>query len=112
MNSYAPGTPEWFSQVHEEVVDPARRIVDPHHHLWPVGGSLPYGLDQLHDDASSLNAAQVIAKMDQHILLQLAKQSLLLESHYETLRISSRALLPMPTSVVMTSTTFLMHTQK
>jgi hypothetical protein len=61
---------------------------------------------------SSLNAAQVIAKMDQHILLQLAKQSLLLESHYETLRISSRALLPMPTSVVMTSTTFLMHTQK
>jgi hypothetical protein len=51
MNSYVPGTPEWFNQVQEEVVDPARRIVDPHHHLWPIGGSLPYGLDQLHDDA-------------------------------------------------------------
>ena len=53
MNSYIPGTPEWFGQVEEEVVDPARRIVDPHHHLWPVGGSLPYGLDQLHHDATA-----------------------------------------------------------
>ena len=53
MNSYAPGSPEWFNQVQEEVVDPGRRIVDPHHHLWPIGGSLPYGLDQLHDDATA-----------------------------------------------------------
>ena len=53
MNSYAPGTPEWFSQVHEEVIDPARRIVDPHHHLWPIGGALPYGLDQLHGDTTA-----------------------------------------------------------
>ncbi len=34
----------------EEVIDPGRAIVDPHHHLWPVGGSLPYGLDDLHAD--------------------------------------------------------------
>ena len=45
-----PGTQEWLDQVREEVVDPAQRIIDPHHHLWPVGGSLPYGLDDLHAD--------------------------------------------------------------
>ncbi len=32
------------------MVDPDRRIIDPHHHLWPVGGALPYGLDELHGD--------------------------------------------------------------
>jgi L-fuconolactonase len=59
MSSFTPGSPEWFSQVHEEVIDPSRRIVDPHHHLWPVGGSLPYGLDQLHGD---LNAGHLVEK--------------------------------------------------
>ena len=33
------------------VVDPDQRIVDPHHHLWPAGGALPYSLDDLHADA-------------------------------------------------------------
>ncbi len=46
----APGTPEWLALVDEDVVDPDRPIVDPHHHLWPEGGSLPYGLDDLHAD--------------------------------------------------------------
>ena len=32
----------------EEVVDPQQRIVDPHHHLWPIGGAMPYGLADLH----------------------------------------------------------------
>ncbi len=45
-----PGSPEWFAQNVEEVVDPGRAIVDPHHHLWPQGGSLPYSLDDLHGD--------------------------------------------------------------
>ncbi len=45
-----PGSPEWLAQHLEEVVDPGRAIIDPHHHLWPVGGSLPYGLDDLHGD--------------------------------------------------------------
>lgn len=53
MSTYVQGTPEWFAQVTEEVIDPSRPIVDPHHHLWPVGGALPYGLDELHGDTSS-----------------------------------------------------------
>lgn len=49
----APQTPEWYDQVVEGVVDPDQRIIDPHHHLWPVGGALPYGLDDLHGDTGS-----------------------------------------------------------
>jgi predicted TIM-barrel fold metal-dependent hydrolase len=45
-----PGSEEWLRSVHEDVLDPAQRIVDPHHHLWPAGGALPYGLDELHAD--------------------------------------------------------------
>lgn len=45
-----PGTPEWRDQVVEEIVDPDQRIIDPHHHLWPTGGAMTYGLDDLHDD--------------------------------------------------------------
>ena len=40
----------------EEVVDPARPIVDPHHHLWPAGGALPYGLDELHSDVDGTSS--------------------------------------------------------
>ena len=50
--TYAPGSIEWFAQVQEEVIEPELPIVDPHHHLWPVGGALPYGLSELHKDAS------------------------------------------------------------
>jgi len=37
-----PGTAEWHAQVQEPTVDPPRRIVDPHHHLWrrPTGDYL------------------------------------------------------------------------
>lgn len=45
-----PGSDEWLNQFAEDVIDPDRRILDPHHHLWPAGGALPYGLDQLHAD--------------------------------------------------------------
>lgn len=45
-----PGSQEWFDQVVEDVVDPDQRIVDPHHHLWPEGGALPYGLAELDAD--------------------------------------------------------------
>jgi len=44
------GTPEWLGQVAEEVVNPAQRIIDPHHHLWPEGGALPYSLADLQAD--------------------------------------------------------------
>ena len=30
-----------------------RVIVDPHHHLWPEGGALPYGLEELHGDTDA-----------------------------------------------------------
>jgi predicted TIM-barrel fold metal-dependent hydrolase len=29
-----PSTPEWYAQVVEDIIDPERRIIDPHHHLW------------------------------------------------------------------------------
>ncbi len=34
MSNPEPGTQEWLDQVKEGIVDPARRIIDPHHHLW------------------------------------------------------------------------------
>lgn len=48
-----PMTQAWLDLVAEDVVDPDQRIVDPHHHLWPVGGMLPYGLADLTTDAGS-----------------------------------------------------------
>jgi len=26
--------PGWLDQVQEEIIDPHRSIIDPHHHLW------------------------------------------------------------------------------
>ncbi len=40
---------EWLGQVREEVIDPAREIVDPHHHLWPKP-LLSYDLEELWSD--------------------------------------------------------------
>jgi predicted TIM-barrel fold metal-dependent hydrolase len=48
-----PLTPEWYDQVDEKVLDPDQAIIDPHHHLWPPGGTLPYGPDELHADVAS-----------------------------------------------------------
>ncbi len=48
-----PGTQEWLDLVVEPVIDPDTRIVDPHHHLWPAGGALPYGTDDLAADTGS-----------------------------------------------------------
>jgi len=41
-----PGTQEWLDQVIEDVIDPDLEIIDPHHHLWPVGQGLPYQRDE------------------------------------------------------------------
>lgn len=54
-----PGSPGWLEQVVEEIVDPDQRIIDPHHHLWPTGGALPYGLDDLHGDTGSGHKVEV-----------------------------------------------------
>jgi len=53
MSSPLPGSQDWLDLVLEEVVEPDLPIVDPHHHLWPVGGPLPYGPQELWADVNS-----------------------------------------------------------
>jgi len=53
MDVPAPGSQAWLDLVVEDVLDPDRPIIDPHHHLWPPGEGLPYGLADLHGDADS-----------------------------------------------------------
>ncbi len=52
MDSPPPGSEEWRALVHEPIAEPERRIVDPHHHLWPAG-PLPYSLPDLLADVGS-----------------------------------------------------------
>ena len=53
-HSPEPGSEDWLSQVHEDVIDPARPIIDPHHHLWGSGRRWPpYQVDDLRADTSS-----------------------------------------------------------
>ncbi|MFT4656931.1 MAG: L-fuconolactonase [Candidatus Aldehydirespiratoraceae bacterium] len=47
-----PGTPEWYAQSVEAAIEPGCDVVDPHHHLWPPGGPMPYGVDDLVADTS------------------------------------------------------------
>src|SRR6202042_2062943 len=49
---YADPRPDWLALHEEEVLDPARPIVDPHHHLWDRGGQR-YLLDDLTSDIAS-----------------------------------------------------------
>ena len=53
MTQPAPGSEEWLQLVNEDVIEPDLPIVDPHHHLWPPGGRLSYGMDALHHDTAS-----------------------------------------------------------
>ena len=43
---------DWLAQVQEPVIDPAREIVDPHHHLWDRNGAR-YLLEQLWADTNA-----------------------------------------------------------
>jgi L-fuconolactonase len=52
MSSPPAGTDAWYALVEEDVVDPGQRIVDAHHHLWPIGGLIPYDLADLHADVA------------------------------------------------------------
>ena len=49
----APSSQAWLDSLVEEVIDPAAAIIDPHHHLWPAGGAMPYGLADLEHDLDS-----------------------------------------------------------
>ncbi|WP_137700166.1 amidohydrolase family protein [Marimonas lutisalis] len=44
---------DWHAQVREEIIDPAREITDPHHHLWPERLGSRYELPQLWADTQS-----------------------------------------------------------
>ncbi len=48
-----PGSDEWLNSTVEDVVDPDVEIIDPHHHLWPAGGAMAYGLADLESDLAS-----------------------------------------------------------
>ena len=49
-----PRTPEWYAAVEEEVVDPERPIIDPHHHLWETTSMWgAYVLEDLWADTES-----------------------------------------------------------
>jgi len=52
MSNPSPGTPEWLKQVQEDIVDPDRRIIDPHHHLWRRPG-YDYLVENLREDTGS-----------------------------------------------------------
>ena len=58
MGAPVPGTQEWLDLVVEDVLEPDLPIVDPHHHLWPPGGRLPYGLAELHADTDAGHAVE------------------------------------------------------
>ncbi|MEM9520148.1 MAG: amidohydrolase family protein [Actinomycetota bacterium] len=44
---------DWLATRAEAPVDPHRPIVDPHHHLWPAGHGLAYGVDDLVGDTGA-----------------------------------------------------------
>lgn len=49
---YADPRPDWLALRQEEVIDPARPIVDPHHHLWDRGGQR-YLIEEIASDVAS-----------------------------------------------------------
>ena len=52
MSQPHPGSDEWLDLVREDIVDPDRPIVDPHHHLWRRSSST-YALEELWRDTES-----------------------------------------------------------
>ncbi|MFT4561495.1 MAG: L-fuconolactonase [Gammaproteobacteria bacterium] len=52
---------DWLAKVPEEIVDPNRRIIDPHHHFFVAGGDFPfYDLDSLWGDTETHNVEQTV----------------------------------------------------
>src|SRR5581483_3144205 len=49
---YADPNEDWLALHTEEIIDPARPIIDPHHHLWDRGGQR-YLMEEMTDDVSS-----------------------------------------------------------
>ena len=53
MTTLTPGSNDWLAQVREPIIDPAREIIDPHHHLWRNRFSQDYLLDELWADTGA-----------------------------------------------------------
>jgi predicted TIM-barrel fold metal-dependent hydrolase len=49
---YADPRPDWLALRHEDIIDPQRPIVDPHHHLWDRSGQR-YLIEEIADDIAS-----------------------------------------------------------
>jgi predicted TIM-barrel fold metal-dependent hydrolase len=49
---YADPREDWLRLHTEDIIDPARPVVDPHHHLWDRGG-LRYLIEEITDDIAS-----------------------------------------------------------
>jgi predicted TIM-barrel fold metal-dependent hydrolase len=49
---YADPRPDWLALRTEDIIDPKRPIVDPHHHLWDRGGQR-YLIEEMAADAAS-----------------------------------------------------------
>lgn len=51
---------DWLAQVQEDILDPGREIIDPHHHLWPQP-DMHYNVDEfLADLTSGHNVKQTV----------------------------------------------------
>ena len=57
---YADPREDWLAQRTEEVIDPARPIIDPHHHLWDRGGQRYLIEDITADIASGHNVIATV----------------------------------------------------
>ena len=53
MSKPEPGTDSWLEQVQEDIIEPDRPIIDPHHHLWMKRFGRDYLLEQLWRDTGS-----------------------------------------------------------
>lgn len=55
---------DWLALTQEEIIDPDRDIVDPHHHLWAWQSMSPYLLEELWADTSSGHAVSQTVYME------------------------------------------------
>jgi len=62
-----PGTPRWYASVSEDIIDPQRPIIDPHHHLWSVESMWgKYEINDLWSDTESGHNVQKTVFIDCH----------------------------------------------
>ena len=53
MSKLEPGSNPWLAQIEEEILDPGRAIIDPHHHQWKKRFNRDYLLPELWTDTGS-----------------------------------------------------------